>query len=284
MCTLGFAQPNSNEGFVLIDGLVSGYYYEPTRKLLQKERAVVLEGTLERVMMNVFESGALLHTVYTNKKGEFNFKLPLGKFYKIELTKNGRAKTVFLVDVQSVSNEIMVIGLRFNGAEIAMNRFVSKDTADANLPIGRLYFDSRKQMMEFEVNQPKNKGGLFSKRDETNPCISVMKRTVLKNKDNVATDEKAMEEYIKQAVKQKIDKLTGKGKKKSKFDATRKKEENNSAADSVNNISNVQKSRLIDLDPDIRLFTEGDISSRERAINAARKQLEKDKANAVSME
>jgi hypothetical protein len=199
--------PNTNEGIIIVDGLVSGYNHDPTHKLLQKEKPIVLEGTLERVLITVLDNGSWVYNTYTNKKGEFQLKLVLGKIYKIELTKNAHTKSVFLIDVRSVPLEISANGLRFNGAELVMNSFMSKDTSEVNQPFGRLYFDARKQMMEFEANQAKSKSGMFTKRDEPNTSISLMRRAVLKNKDNVQIDQKMVEEYLKQAIKQKIEKL-----------------------------------------------------------------------------
>lgn len=266
----------------MIEGLVSGYNHDPSRSLFQKDKPITLEGTLDRVEIKVLDNGASIHTAYTNKKGEFQLKLSFGKIYKIELSKNAHAKSIFLIDVRAASPEVAPNGLRFNGAELVLNSFISKDTAQINQPFGRLYFDVRKKMIDFEAAQIKSKSGLFTKRDEPNTSVSLMKRAVIKNKDNFLIDQKAAdqkaEKKAQEAAKKNFIRQWSKNK-------TEPVVETSVAADSVKVRARKISSRF-DLNPNagVENFSEYDLSSRESEIEKARKQLEEDKAHAGTKE
>lgn len=265
---------SANEGTIVVEGLVSGYNHDPTRKLLQKEKPIILEGTLERVSINVLESGTSVFTALTNKKGEFELKLSLGKIYRVELTKNGRTKTIFLIDVRAVPPEIAAIGIKFIGAELVMNSFLSKDTAQVNQPFGRLYYDARKKMMDFEPAQVKVKSGLFARQEEPNTSASLMKRAVLKNRDNIINDQKAILTTTQEKKANK--KMT-----KPVPVTTADNKEVLQAPDTVRKFTSRFK---LGSNIGVDHFSDEFMRSRESEIEAARKQLEEDKANAKTAE
>ncbi|MBI2271527.1 MAG: SpoIIE family protein phosphatase [Bacteroidetes bacterium] len=264
---------SANGGIIVVEGLVSGYNHDPTRKLLQKEKPIILEGTLERVAINVLESGTSVFTALTNKKGEFELRLALGKIYRVELTKNGRTKTIFLIDVRAVPPEIAAIGIKFIGAELVMNSFLSKDTTQVNQPFGRLYYDVRKKMMDFEPAQVKVKSGLFARQEEPNTSASLMKRAVLKNRDNVINDQKNI---LTTAQVKKWKKMT-----KPVPATTTENTETPPPADTVRKFTSRFK---LGSNIGVDQFSEDFMRSRESEIEAARKQLEEDKANAKTAE
>ncbi len=265
-----YAQAHNEKGMLVVDGLVSGYNHDPSRKLFQKEKQIILEGTLERVVMNVSEGGKPITTVYTNKKGEFELKLSLGKIYKIELLKIGHAKSVLLIDVKSVPPEISKRGIRFTRAELVLNSFQSKDTSQINQPFGRLYYDARKKIIDFEPARIEIKTGLFSKGEEPDISAYMMKRAVIRNKDNISNDNTAKENVLKEQ-------------KKTPNNFHDQPAEESAEKDTTENkmpISRVLSEFNLAPHTGIEALNEKDIALRESEIQEAQRQIEKDKLNA----
>ncbi|MGQ0827036.1 MAG: hypothetical protein ACT4ON_01450, partial [Bacteroidota bacterium] len=234
---------SDKEGALLIDGVVYGYNHDPSKGFLKKEKQIVLEGSLSQVSINVFSDDKSIYKAKTNKKGEFIIKLNLGKIYKVEFFKGGYTKSVLLVDTKVIPKKIPADPIRFIGAEIILNSFKGKDTAQPNLPFGRLFYNIRENCIDFEPNQISKKG-LFTKHGDQNTPIYLMRRSVNKNKDNLRVQQKSV----------KKDSVLAEG------------DESNFFSD-------------FDLDslPDIEQLTEGHIKDRESEIEKARRQLEEDK-------
>ena len=177
-----FSQQNI-AGKLVFDGQVYGYNHDPNKKFLQKEKQIILEGTLSGVSIHVFDNEKLIYSAKTNRKGEFLLNLNIGKIYKLELSKSGYAKNILIIDVKSVPANIAVQGIRFVGAELILNSFLSKDTSQINIPFGKLYYNPRTKFMDFEANMLVKKRGILAKQDESNTHVSLMKRAVNKNKN-----------------------------------------------------------------------------------------------------
>jgi|GEM_PF-1547854 len=184
--SLCFSQ-GSEPGKLLIDGIVSGYKHDPSKKFLQKEKQIIFEGTLQGVSINISENGKSINTYRTDKNGEFLLKINLGKTYKVEFSKPGYVKNILIIDLKSVPSDIAATGIRFSGAELILNSFRSKDTSQINIPFGKLYFNTRSKFMDFEANKASYEG---RKRDEINTPVSLMKRAVLKNRNIKQTEKK----------------------------------------------------------------------------------------------
>jgi len=177
-----------------------------------------------------------------------------------------------LIDVRAVPPEVATNGITFTGAEFMLNSFLAKDTAQINQPFGRLYYDVRKKMMEFEAAQIKSKSGLFTKRDEPNVAVSLMKRAVLKNKDNVTTQQKTTLKNVQ----------AKKWKSMQKPITTDDEVEYDLSRDTIIR-QNTSKFKLAS-NKGIDTFSENYLKSRESEIEEARKQLQEDKANAKTAE
>lgn len=257
--TCCFSQ-ESDAGKLVLNGLVYGFNHDPSKKFLQKEKQIILEGTLEGVSINVSEKGKSIYSTRTNKNGEFLLKINLGKTYKVELSKPGYTKNILIIDVKSVPPDIAAYGIRFSGAELILNSFQSKDTSQINIPFGKLYYNPKLKIMGFEANKEMSKKGVLARRDEANTHVSLMKHSVLKNRNILQTGKKQVQKKEKE-----------------------KEPEKSFLMDSI--IYNDINSEF-DLSPgnEIESVSVGYIKSREAEIQKARKQLEQDKMNATTLQ
>lgn len=194
-----FSQENITGKFV-VDGLVYGYNHDPSKKFLQKEKQIVLEGILEGVSITISENGKTIYNTRTNRKGEFLWRIDLGKIYKVELSKRGYAKNILLIDVRSVPANTAASGIRFSGAELILNSFLSKDTSQINIPFGKLYYNPRTKFMDFEANTQIKKKGLLGRQEETSTPVSLMKRSVYKNKNIISPLQKSIQKNGKEKI------------------------------------------------------------------------------------
>ncbi|MES2284217.1 MAG: SpoIIE family protein phosphatase [Bacteroidota bacterium] len=262
-CSLPFCFSQENvAGKLVIDGLVYGYNHDPSKKFLQKEKQIILEGILEGVSITITENGKSIYTTRTNRKGEFLWKIDLGKVYKVELAKPGYAKNILIIDVKSVPANIGANGIRFSGAELILNSFHSKDTSQINIPFGKLFFNPRTKFMDFEANTQIKKKGLLGRQDETNTHVSLMKRAVYKNK-NIISPPKAL--------------------------IPKNRKEKGSLVDSVipqiNTAINTFNSKF-KLTPSagIEYLSPINLAIRESEINSAREALDQDKLNSSTLQ
>lgn len=255
-----YSQQNTKETF-FFDGLVYGYKHETSNKLLQKDKQTILEGVLQSVQVNIIEDGSTVSGTITNKKGEFEIKISTGKVYRLEFTKTNYIKSILIIDLRSIPPEMTTTGIYFTGAEIILNSFKSKDTAQSNLPFGKIFYNTKTKNFDFEAGKNSSKKGLFSKKEESNNAAYLMRRAVNKNKDNL----KRAPEKIKKTTETKS--------------STAKEEE------PLNTNTTVPGSEF-KLKPvsGINTYNDSSISSREAEIAEAMEQLALDKANAVTPE
>ncbi len=262
-----------NTGLFVVDGLVSGYEHEPSRGLLLKDKPITFEGTLEKVSITVSENDQAIFTTFTSKNGEFQLKFVVGKLYRVEFTKAAHAKSVLLIDARAIPNEIANVGIKFNHAELVLNKFQTKDTVAINQAFGRLYYDTRTKMIDFEPAQTKSKSGLFGRRDEPNIPVSLMKKAVIKNKNNVAIAQ--AEDSIRQTINKNI----------SKFVRTYSRKKSN-AEQSFESTADTVTDELFNSRFVLTSFqgaeglSETYLITRETEIMAARKQLARDRLRA----
>lgn len=252
--TFCFSQENE-AGKLVLDGLVSGYNHDPSKKFLQKEKQIIFEGSLAGVSINISENGKSINNTRTNKNGDFLLKVNLGKVYKVELSKPGYTKNILIIDVRSVPSDISANGIRFSGAELILNSFQSKDTSQLNIPFGRLYYNNRSGFMDFEANKISKKGG-GTKHDEINTPVSLMKRAVSKNKNVLPAENKIS--------------LKKETEKKYLNDTTKYRKINSQ----------------FKLKPSIGIenISAGNITNRETEIQKAREQLDHDKLNTSTLQ
>lgn len=263
-----------NTGLLVVDGLVSGYEHEPSRGLLLKDKPITFEGTLEKVSITVSENDQPIFTTFTSKNGEFQLKFVVGKLYRVEFAKAAHAKSVLLIDARAIPNEIANVGIKFNHAELVLNKFQSKDSVALNQAFGRLYYDARTKMIDFEPAQIKTKSGLFGRRDEPNIPVSLMRKAVLKNKNSIATA--IAEDSIRQNINKNIN----------KFVRTYSRKKNKSDQTLETTVSDTVNDELFNSDFILTSFqnaeglSESYLLTRETEIETARKQLAKDRLKA----
>lgn len=269
-----YSQQSSKETFSL-DGLIYGYKYEASGKLLQKDKQAILEGVLPSVQINITEDGRSIAGTTTNKKGEFEFKIATGKVYRVEFSKTNYLKNILIIDLRSIPAEMTASGLYFTGAEIIMNSFKSKETAQNNLPFGKLFYNTKTRNLDFEAAKSGSKKGIFSKKEETSNSAYLMRRAVNKNKDNLKRQPDKVKKEEEQA------KLAKEASSRSKSKTKDKEEEG-----SIEDIETAFTASEFKLEPlsGVQNYSESSISNREAEIAEAMKQLEIDKANARTPE
>ena len=174
-----FAQ-SLTKGFVAIDGLVYGYNYEPSKKLLQKEKQIKVEGILDNVEIRVLDNGKVVKATKTNSNGTFLIKVKTDKIYTLEFLKPGYSSILLTLDFTASPKEIVSKGIAFNGAELILNSFQSKNKSEINSPFGKLFYNTRGNYVDFEATKFLSK----KQREYINNPVSLMKRSVQKNKNN----------------------------------------------------------------------------------------------------
>lgn len=260
---------NNISGLLDLDGVVYGYNYNPyTKGIFKKEKQIVLEGTLSNVQITVTENGQQILKSLTNKKGEFKFKLKLGKLYRLEMVKSNHNNCYLLVDLRNIPPAIYSTGFSFDAMELILNSFASKDTINSQLPFGRLYFNPKGNFMDFEEILPKNKKNLEIRKKENMTPVNFIRKSVEKNKGTILGETP---EPIKKYS----------GKKSETIADTSLAEDSIVAPVKVSVVKPLEK-RPISLDFD--KITEDDITKKELELSDIRRQIELDRKNAVTHE
>lgn len=172
-----FAQSNTN-GYLTIDGLVYGYSYEPSKKLLQKEKQIKVEGVLDNVAIQVIENGKVIKSTKTKSNGSFLIQIKTDKLYTLEFSKPGYTSLLLIVDLKDVPKDVVKKGISFTGAELILNSFQLKNKDEMNFPFGKMYYNTRGNFIDFDATK------FLSKRQReyiSNP-VSLMMSSVQKNK------------------------------------------------------------------------------------------------------
>jgi serine phosphatase RsbU (regulator of sigma subunit) len=248
-------------GMLALDGLVYGYNYDYSKRLLKKEKQIKVEGVLDNVTVSIREEGKAVKTVKTNSNGLFYVKIMTGKAYSVEFSKQGYSTILMTIDLTAVPKEIASKGIVFSGAELLMNSFQSK-TKSEDPSIGKLYYSTAQNCLGFEENKEAPK----KQREYIENSASLMLRAVQKNKGRLTeTGETPAEEKI---VARK-DLLIGSPGLK---EPVRR-------ADTLSRILPGIKSSLFVKKTEIN---RSDLQSMEADLKNARIQFEKDKLNAVT--
>src|SRR3954471_20754641 len=94
-----FAQSGEKE-FLSMDGLVYGYNYDYSKKLLKKDRQIKVEGVLENVTVTVTDDKEkLVKTAKTNSHGLFYIRIKTGKVYSLSFFREGYSGILMTVDL-----------------------------------------------------------------------------------------------------------------------------------------------------------------------------------------
>lgn len=260
---------SSTSGIVAIDGLVYGYNYEPSKKLLQKEKQIKVEGVLENVTIDVLENGKIIKSAKTKSNGLFLLQIKTDKVYTLEFSKPGYTPISFIVDLTNVPKEVARKGVSFSGAELILNSFQLKNKSEMDFPFGKMFYNTRGNFIDFEATK------FLSKRQReyiSNP-VSLMMGSVQKNKSGskgkapVSENEQAVKEESKKAVVNEEPVLV--------------LPKQNSYYDTINKLFSDFKIKAKN-DPD--KINDLDLKFLEENIKEARKQFEKNKQSAQSPE
>ncbi len=260
---------NKNSGLLDLDGVVYGYNYNPlTKGIFKKEKQILLEGTLSNVEIKVTENNKQILKSLTNKKGEFKFKLKLGKQYLLQVSKPNHNSCYLLLDLRNIPSAIYASGFSFDGMELILNSFLSKDTINSTLPFGRLFFNAKGNFMDFEEILPKSKKNLEIRKKENITPVNFIRKSIEKNKGTILgeTNENENIRTVKKPVLE--------------ADTT-------AIADSLPEPVQVSMVKPLEKKPASLNFdniTEDDIFKKEEELIDIRKQIEIDKINAVTHE
>ncbi|MCC6837499.1 MAG: SpoIIE family protein phosphatase [Bacteroidia bacterium] len=268
-----YAQSPST-GLLSVDGLVYGYDYNPSKKILKKDKQTKIEGVLDFVTIKVLEKGKVIETTTTNTNGLFTFKIKIGSNYIIELSKNGYSPISLAIDLNNIPTEMVNQGLIFKGAELILNRFQPKSADQISQPYGKLFYNTKKGEIDFEAAKFVSK---TQKEYISNP-VSLMLRSVEKNENSnllITTPNPTLKPLAK-TEKSPTSVKTEPTIEPTTINTSNKKA--NPIYDTVSNFYHVLKTKKSGE------ITEQDIQSLQGRIAEAKKQLEKDRLNANTPE
>ncbi len=261
-------------GFLTIDGLVYGYDYNPSKKILKKDKQIKIEGVLDLVSIKVIEKGKVTESTTTNTNGLFSFKIKIGSNYIIELSKSGYSPISLALDLNNIPGEMVNQGLLFKGAELILNQFQPKSTDQISQPFGRLFYNSQKGEMDFEAAKFVSKN---QKEYISNP-VSLMLRSVEKNENSnilISTPTAAIKAVNKP---EKNPSLQSTEEIATPIISSNESRKTNPIYDSVNNFYRILKTKTTGQ------ISESEIKSLQSRIDYVKKQLENDRINASTPE
>jgi serine phosphatase RsbU (regulator of sigma subunit) len=253
---------SEKSGIFSIDGLVYGYSLESSKKLLRKEKQIKVEGVLDKVNIDLLENGKILNSTKTGNNGLFSMKVKTGKVYTLELSKTGYTNVLLIIDLTSAPANKNII---FSGTEFILHNSPVKNTSQEKYPFGKLFYNKEKKQLDFEIAKFLSK----KQRESIDNSVSLMKRSVQKNVNNITDQTLETASSAKEVKKEPA-----------------KKESQPEIVIGINNDSTneslfLSSSKINSSEVPIN---ESDINDLEDKIKAARLQLEKDKLIATSEE
>lgn len=162
---------------LVLDGVISGYNYNPSKGLFKKGSKVLLEGYLDNVSIHVSENQRTILKTKTNNKGEFHLNLPVGKEYSVELTKLNYSKIILNIDLTNVA---VNSDIHFWLLELILNSHVPKKENKNLSAFGTLGFNDD----GFYFTNLEQKSSLFNKDIDYKPLISLIEESIEKNESN----------------------------------------------------------------------------------------------------
>lgn len=260
---------SSTSGLITIDGLVYGYSYEPSKKLLQKEKQIKVEGVLENVTIHVLENGKIVKSTKTKSNGLFLIKIKTDKIYTLEFSKPGYTTISLVVDLLTMPKEVAKKGVSFTGAELILNSFQLKNKSEMNFPFGKMFYNTRGNFIDFEPTKFLSK----RQREYINNPVSLMMGSVQKNKNR--SNSKVQISDSEDALKGNVASVS------TNEAGVFALPEQNRYYDTINKLISSFKTKAKN-NPD--KITDLDLQFLEENIKKARIQYEKDKLSAQSPE
>ncbi|MEX1001662.1 MAG: SpoIIE family protein phosphatase [Crocinitomicaceae bacterium] len=258
-------QAQRTTGKLNMSGTVLGYEHDPAKGIFKKEKTAV-EGNLSGVKIELKEDGKTIKSVRTNNGGKFAISVPIGKKYELFYTKSEHAKSAFEIDLRNIPDDLGKTGLLIRNIELILNSLQTDEPIDKGEVFGRIYYDQNKRRFFFDATEFEKKTGLFQKeRDDT--AVKLIESALEKNKNNntkailPSTEDDKTEDNILDP----------------------EDDQPKTVASKSKTISLLKRTQLVD-DGMWENLTETEIEDREKEIENAWKQLESDRAFAVSEE
>lgn len=258
MCFSSYSQ-NLN-----LDGIISGYNYNPAKGIFKKGSKVLLEGHLNGVSILAFSNKKLIVKTKTGDNGEFHLELPLEKGYRIEVFKQNYGKIAFNIDLTKAQLDT---DINFWSLELILNSYKYKKVDPEFPAFGILGYNSS----GFYFEELKQKSNIFTQEVDYNPLVSLVLESIDKNKSNVFINKNITSEDDEELL---VDDNYN-------YSTSIKKNENKSENHSVG-----VSPELIDSKAYNNLILSNsessdiDLAGKELLIEQAKKQLEIDKLNA----
>lgn len=238
-----------------LDGIISGYNYNPSKGLFKKGSEVLLEGRLNNVLINISDiNNNKISFTQTNSKGEFHFDLPLGQEYWVKVSKAGHGKISFKIDLtkgQQIKN------INFWSLELILNSYKHKKANQKLKDFGELGTNPD----GFYFKEYDQKSSVFSHEVDYTPLYSLILKSISNNASNVYIDKNNENNH----------------KNKTSYQNYKEKLElNNDEAPNEKVSFELQNSALYNN----LLKNDLDVSNKELQLEKVKKQFELDKLNA----
>ncbi len=231
---------------IKIDGVVSGYNYNPSKGVFKKKSDILLEGRLPKVKIQVLKENKVIKSTSSNKDGRFNLKIPVGYWYSVVVTKNNYEKIMFDLDLTSAEHN-----LTLNTLELILNKNVPEKIKSVP-SFGILGYNSN----GFYFKETKIKSKKISKYIDYTPLISLVKESIQKNKNNNSSSNHLG------------------------INSQNQTNDNNTTEFSNDSLSIIKNSNIYSKLIERKEANEANIKQKEQTILDAKKQLEIDKKNA----
>ncbi len=259
---LAFAQ-DRQDSKVLFSGTIFGYHFDPNKKLI-KNKEIELQGAIGSVQIDVYSGKNKVISTKSKSNGDFALYLSTEEELKFEISKKGYASSLFLIDMSSAPEEIRKGGLLFLDAELILNSFVPKKEVPLE-PFGKLLYSTTTKSINFDSKSYQKKKKIFGGKEDNTP-VNLMNSSVSKN---IERNKGVNNEVVSGPSSE-----------------TSLSNQNTDQDVSDNNENGTPGTSTYILSSDLNLsnLSQLDLDAREKEINKAWEQLEKDKLIAVTPE
>lgn len=179
-----FISPVYSQGYLEFSGTVLGYHYDPDVKLLQRKKAIEIEGSLKDVQINVVVNGEIQNTTFTNAGGQFKLNLNKQEKSYIKFFKEGYGSSSILIDLNTISDENANNVLFLSNIELLLNGVKNTRPIDNGKPFGRIYFDPNVNVFKFQSYDIREKNGVLQRKDNDNSPYDLIISSIRKNETN----------------------------------------------------------------------------------------------------
>jgi len=165
-----------------LDGIISGYNYNPSKGLFKKGKEILLEGRLNNVSIRISDKKEINVSTKSNTKGEFHVELPLGKEYWVKISKQDYEQIAFKIDLTKAA---LSENINFWSLELIINSFKYKKEKLKITEFGKLSYKSG----SFYFKEFEQKSSIFTQKVDYSPLISLILKSISNNKSKVFVDK-----------------------------------------------------------------------------------------------